>query len=51
MASHETLSSARGYSPDHPRIDLLQVKDIFAGRLAPAAWLSIEGGVNASTAS
>lgn len=42
VASHETLSSApRGYAPDHPRIELLQMKDIFAGRLfAPAAWLS-----------
>jgi uncharacterized protein (TIGR02453 family) len=42
VASHETLSSApRGYALDHPRIELLQMKDIFAGRLyAPAAWLS-----------
>jgi uncharacterized protein (TIGR02453 family) len=42
VASHETLSSApRDYALDHPRIDLLQMKDIFAGRLfAPAAWLS-----------
>jgi hypothetical protein len=40
--SHEVLSSApRGYPPDHPRIELLQMKDIFAGRLfAPAPWLS-----------
>jgi len=42
VRSHETLSSApRGYSPDHPRIDLLKMKDIFAGRrFAPAAWLA-----------
>jgi len=42
VASHETLSSApRGYALDHPRIELLQMKDIVAGRLfAPAAWLS-----------
>jgi uncharacterized protein (TIGR02453 family) len=42
VAAHETLSSApRGYALDHPRIELLQMKDIFAGRLfAPAAWLS-----------
>ena len=42
VASHATLSSApRGYALDHPRIELLQMKDIFAGRLfAPAAWLS-----------
>jgi uncharacterized protein (TIGR02453 family) len=40
--SHEKLSSApRGYSASHPRIELLQMKDIFAGRLfSPAAWLS-----------
>ena len=40
--SHETLSSApRGYDRDHPRIELLRMKDIFAGRLfAPAPWLS-----------
>jgi uncharacterized protein (TIGR02453 family) len=42
VASHETLSSApRGYARDHPRIELLQMKDIFAGRLfAPGGWLS-----------
>ena len=42
VASHETLSSApRGYTADHPRIGLLQMKDIFAGRsFAPAGWLS-----------
>lgn len=42
VATHETLSSApRGYPPDHPRIQLLQMKDLFAGRrFAPAGWLS-----------
>jgi uncharacterized protein (TIGR02453 family) len=42
VASHESLSSApRGYSPDHPRIELLRKKDIFAGRLfAPGPWLA-----------
>jgi uncharacterized protein (TIGR02453 family) len=45
VASHEKLSSApRGYALDHPRIELLKMKDIFAGRLfAPAAWLSTAG--------
>lgn len=40
--THETLTSApKGYSLDHPRIDLLRMKDIFAGKLfAPAPWLS-----------
>lgn len=39
--THEMLTSApKGYSLDHPRIDLLRMKDIFAGKLfAPAAWL------------
>jgi uncharacterized protein (TIGR02453 family) len=42
VGSHETLSSApRGYSSDHPRIELLRMKDIFAGRrFPPAAWLA-----------
>jgi uncharacterized protein (TIGR02453 family) len=47
VSSHETLSSApRGYAVDHPRIELLKMKDIFAGRLfAPAAWLSAAGAL------
>jgi uncharacterized protein (TIGR02453 family) len=42
VGSHETLSSApRGYSSEHPRIELLKMKDVFAGRrFAPAAWLA-----------
>jgi uncharacterized protein (TIGR02453 family) len=42
VGSHEMLSSApRGYSSDHPRIELLKMKDLFAGRrFAPAAWLA-----------
>ena len=40
--THETLKSApKGYSADHPRIDLLRMKDIHAGKsFKPAAWLS-----------
>ena len=40
--SHERLASApRGYSPDHPRIELLRMKDIFAGKMfEPKPWLS-----------
>lgn len=40
--THERLTSApKGYALDHPRIDLLQMKDIHAGKMfAPAAWLS-----------
>jgi uncharacterized protein (TIGR02453 family) len=42
VASHETLASApRGYTIDHPRIELLKMKDIYAGRTFEAAgWLS-----------
>jgi uncharacterized protein (TIGR02453 family) len=40
--THERLTSApRGYSADHPRIELLLMKGIFAGRtFAPEPWLS-----------
>ena len=40
--THERLTAApRGYSADHPRIELLRMKGIFAGRtFAPASWLS-----------
>jgi uncharacterized protein (TIGR02453 family) len=40
--THEMLASApKGYAADHPRIALLRMKDIFAGKMfAPAPWLS-----------
>ena len=40
--THERLMSApRGYTTDHPRIELLLMKGIFAGKtFAPASWLS-----------
>ena len=40
--SHDRLSSApRGYEPDHPRLALLQMKDIYAGQqFSPQPWLS-----------
>jgi uncharacterized protein (TIGR02453 family) len=40
--SHAKVASApRGYSADHPRIDMLRMKDIFAGKtFEPAPWLS-----------
>lgn len=40
--THQRLGSApRGYAKDHPRIDLLQMKDIHAGKLiAPGPALS-----------
>jgi uncharacterized protein (TIGR02453 family) len=39
--THDRVASApRGFRPDHPRIDLLRMKDLYAGReFAPAAWL------------
>ena len=45
MNTHGTLTSApRGYPAGHPRIDLLRMKDIFAGRAFPASpWLSTRG--------
>ena len=40
--THEREATApRGYSADHPRIDLIRMKDIFAGKLfEPAPWLA-----------
>ena len=42
VETHERLKSVpRGYAPDHPRIDLLRMKDIFGGRsFAREPWLS-----------
>jgi len=42
VSAHDKLSSApRGYAADHPRIELLKMKDIAAGRLfAPGRWLA-----------
>jgi uncharacterized protein (TIGR02453 family) len=49
--THERLTSApKGYSPDHPRIDLLRMKDIHAGKLfPPAAWLATEKALDRIT--
>jgi uncharacterized protein (TIGR02453 family) len=40
VATHDTLKSPpRGYKADHPRIDLLRMKDLFAGKaFKPTAW-------------
>ena len=42
VGTHESVGSApRGYAQDHPRIDLLRMKDIFAGRLfEQEPWLA-----------
>jgi uncharacterized protein (TIGR02453 family) len=49
--THETLTGApRGYSADHPRIDLLRMKDIFAGKMfGPARWLATENALGRIT--
>ena len=34
VGTHESVNSApRGFAADHPRIDLLRMKDIFAGKM------------------
>ena len=40
--THQRLASApRGYASDHPRLELLRMKDIHAGRMFdPGPWLS-----------
>lgn len=45
--THERLTSVpRGYPADHPRIELLRMKGIFAGKtFAPEAWLSTRRAV------
>ncbi|HEX5107116.1 MAG TPA: DUF2461 domain-containing protein [Vicinamibacterales bacterium] len=42
VGTHESVGSApRGYPADHPRIDLLRMKDIHAGKLfADEPWLA-----------
>ena len=41
VETHDRLSSApRGYSTDHPRIELLRMKDIFAGKKLPGTTMS-----------
>jgi uncharacterized protein (TIGR02453 family) len=41
VGSHDTLASPpRGYAADHPRIDLLRMKDLFVGRQLTPANLS-----------
>jgi uncharacterized protein (TIGR02453 family) len=49
VGTHEEVNSApRGFSPDHPRIDLLRMKDIFAGRMiGPGPVLSTRKAITA----
>ena len=47
VETHDRLKTApRGFDTDHPRIELLQMKDIFAGKsFAPSSWMSTRGAV------
>ena len=49
VGTHDTLNSApRGYTMQHPRIDLLRMKDIYAGRtIEPGATLASRKAVAA----
>lgn len=48
VVSHETVSSTpRGYEADHPRIDLLRMKDIHAGKTLGPADLATANAVAA----
>ena len=41
VGAHETTANApRGYADDHPRIDLLRMKDLHAGKQLPPSALS-----------
>jgi uncharacterized protein (TIGR02453 family) len=46
VATHETVESVpRGYAADHPRVDLLRMKDIHAGRTLAANELASAAAV------
>ena len=49
VQSHALVASApRGYSTDHPRIELLRMKDIYAGKMfEPEPWLSTRRALDA----
>lgn len=48
VGTHASLTSApKGYGSNHPRIELLRMKDIFAGRMfEPAVWLSTRNALH-----
>jgi len=48
VSTHDSLKSApKGYTASHPRIDLLRMKDLYAGKaFKPAAWLSTRLALN-----
>jgi len=48
VSTHDTLKSApKGYTASHPRIDLLRMKDLYAGKaFKPSAWLSTRQALN-----
>lgn len=40
VGSHETTKAPRGYAEDHPRMELLRMKDLHAGKQLPPSSLS-----------
>ena len=47
VGTHETTAKPpRGYTADHPRIDLLRMKDIHAGKQLPPSALSSRKGLD-----
>lgn len=40
VGSHETTAKARGYDDDHPRVELLRMKDLHAGKQLPPSSLA-----------
>jgi uncharacterized protein (TIGR02453 family) len=41
VSTHDTLSTTpKGYDADHPRIELLRMKDIYAGKMLPPSMLA-----------
>ena len=47
VSTHETTATApRGYADDHPRIELLRMKDLHAGKQLPPSALSTRNGLD-----
>ena len=48
VGTHDALKGTpKGYKADHPRIDLLRMKDLFAGKsFKPAAWFAGRGALD-----
>jgi uncharacterized protein (TIGR02453 family) len=47
VGSHETMENApRGYADDHPRIELLRMKDLHAGKQLPPSTLTTRKAID-----